>query len=332
VLLTLVVCMLATAVLSLAFGASGIPIPTVMHIIAGHIGLASEHHGWQDTVIWDIRLPRVVTALIVGASLSYSGVLFQAALKNPLADPFVIGSASGAALGVAVALVASISFVWLGFGSVQLLAFAGSLIAVAIVLVLSYVSRQTGAVSVILAGFAVSTLMVAGMWLIAFEGGNTSELFNWTMGSLASSSWSQLTIVAPLIGILLIAGAFLVRSLNALLLGEDQAGTLGINAVRARIVVILLGSMLTSLAVSIAGIIGFVGLVVPHIVRLSLGSNHRLLLPASACVGAAYLCLADLGSRTLAGSGEMPLGIITALIGAPTLLILLARTRHDYVF
>lgn len=323
------------AAMAILYGSVSLPAREVGQILLRQAGfpVAPVRPAADVTIIWSLRLPRVVTGLLVGAALATAGAIFQAVLRNPLADPFVIGTSSGAALGVAIAFVSSASFAWLGFGAPQIFAFAGSALAVSLVMFLARIERKTAAMTVLLAGFAVSTLMVAGMWLVAYEGGSTDRLFNWTMGSLGYPGWSQLALVGPVMVMLVACSLFFVRDLNALLLGEDQAAHLGLNTERSKTMLIVVATLMTGLAVSIAGIIGFVGLVVPHLVRLVYGANHRILLPATACVGAAYLCLADLGARTLAGNGgEIPLGILTAVIGAPVFLILLRRSVGTYGF
>lgn len=328
--------LLAAIVVSTAFGSVSIPLSETVGIILKHLGLPVAHT-WSSVdvdIVWNLRLPEVLTAVLVGAALSVAGAIFQAVLRNPLADPFVIGTSSGAALGVVIAFVASLSFAWLGFGAVQIMAFAGAMGAVALVYFLARVGRRTPALTFLLAGFAVSTLMVAAMWLVAYQGGSSGRLLNWTMGGLNEPpAWNQLALLGPIMVGLVFGSLVYVRDLNALLLGEEQAAYLGLHTERSKLVLITMAALLTALAVSVAGIIGFVGLVVPHVARLLYGPNHRTLLLASAFLGAAYLALADLGARTLeGGGGELPLGILTAVIGAPFLLVLLRRSGDAYRF
>jgi iron complex transport system permease protein len=335
-LAVLPVAVLLALFLGASYGAVSIPLPEVVQIVLDQLGLPLGHSlpAWQVDIVWNLRMPEVTAALLVGAALSLAGAIFQAVLRNPLADPFVIGTSSGAVLGVAIAYVASAaSFAWLGFGTSQIFAFAGSLAAVSLVYALARVGRRVPTLTFLLAGFAVSTLMVAAMWLVAYESGNSTKVLIWTMGSLSYSTWAQLALIAPAVGLLFAASLFFVRDLNAMLLGEDQASYLGVHAERSKLLLIGLAALLTSLAVSLAGIIGFVGLVVPHIARLLYGANHRVVLAASVFLGAAYLAFSDLAARTLQGSGgELPLGIVTAVIGGPVFLFLLRRSGAAYEF
>jgi len=329
------VLVVGSAVAGSLYGTVAIPGQSVLLILLQQLGWPGIQHfpAWEVSIVWQTRFPEVVTALLVGGALATAGALFQAILRNPLADPFVIGTASGASLGVAIATVTSFTAIWMGFGAMQLFAFGGAVLAVALVYGLGRVGGRTPTVTLLLAGFAVSTLMIAAMWLVAYEGGGSQRLLSWTMGSLAASSWSQLGIVGPLL--ILSAGLTLLftRDLNAMLLGEAQAAHLGVETERVKLLILGIATLLTALAVSLSGIIGFVGLVVPHVGRLIYGSDHRLLLPASICLGGIYLTLADLGARTLqAGGGELPLGILTAFIGAPFFLFLLRRSGDAYRF
>jgi iron complex transport system permease protein len=323
-------------VLGASYGAVSTPIPEVVQIILRQLGIPLGH-AWpapQVDIVWTLRLPEVITAVLVGAALSLAGAVFQAVLRNPLADPFVIGTSSGAALGVAVAFVLpAATFTWLGFGTAQIFAFIGSVAAVALVYGLAHVGRQTPTLTFLLAGFAVSTLMVAAMWLVSYESGNQDKVLNWTMGSLGTPGWTQVVTIGSVVVALLAVSLFFVRDLNALLLGEEQAAYLGVHSERSKLVLIGLAALLTSLAVSLAGIIGFVGLVVPHVARLLYGSNHRVVLAASVFLGASYLALSDVAARTLQGSGgELPLGIVTAVVGGPVFLYLLRKSGSSYAF
>jgi len=293
---------------------------------------------WQpsdETILFVIRLPRVIAGALVGAALASAGVLFQGLLRNPMADPYIIGTSAGAAFGATIAMMLPISFAFLSFGLVSIAAFIGALGAVFLVYNLARVGGKTPIVSMLLAGFAVSAMLTAVMFFVVTRGGRPELLQNafvFLMGSVSGTEWTQIAVIAPLIIGGIVIARFLGFRLNALSLGEEGASYLGINVERDKIIVLALGSLLTAAAVSISGLIGFVGLVVPHAVRLVLGPDHRLLLPAAALFGGAFLVLADLFARTVLAPSEIPIGILTAIIGAPFFIYLLRRTRREYAF
>jgi iron complex transport system permease protein len=219
---------------------------------------------------------------------------------------------------------------WHGFGGTQVAAFAGALAAIGVVYSLARVGGRTPVVTLLLSGFAVSTLCVAATWLVVFEAGHSAEVLNWMMGGLSNPGWDELVIVGPLVACLAAATLGFARDLNVMLLGEAQAAHMGVDIERTKAVLIVVAALLTALAVSLSGIIGFVGLVIPHVGRLLYGPNHRSLLPTSAFLGATYLVLGDLGARTLAAPSEIPLGVLTAVIGVPFFIVLLRRSRYAY--
>ncbi|MBA2263833.1 MAG: iron chelate uptake ABC transporter family permease subunit [Chloroflexi bacterium] len=313
-----------TAVVS---GTSGISLgdaaAIVLHRVTG-IGPVT----WPasaETIVWELRLPRVVAGMAVGAGLACAGTVFQALLRNPMADPYIIGPAAGASLGAVIALLLPVATVgWLGMGLVQLLAFAGGLLTVLVVFAIARGRGGTPVVTLLLAGYAVSSLLSAGVALLIFNSGERlAAVISWLLGSLAGASWPRVGFAAPLIVISFSLLLLRWRSLNALLLGEAQAAHLGVDVEREKRILIGLAALSTSAGVAISGTIGFVGLVVPHLVRLAIGPDHRLLLPASMLYGAGLLLLADLGARL---AGGIPVGVVTALIGAPFFLWLLRRS------
>jgi iron complex transport system permease protein len=315
------------------YGSTSIPAPQTLHILLFKLGLYTGHRDWSagdESIVWDLRLPRVIAAALVGSSLAVAGSLFQAVLRNPLADPYVIGTAAGAQLGVTVALVLSIGYTAAGFGSIQLFAFAGALLTVLFVYALARTAGRTPIVTLILAGFVVSSFLISGATFLMMATGRTNQVVGWTMGSLDVSDLSQIGITGPIM--VLAAGAALVlwRQLDVMLLGEDAAGNLGVRIEMLKLVAIMLGALLTALAVSLAGIIPFVGLVVPHAVRLVYGPAHRILIPAAGLAGAVFVVLADLLSRVLIAPTPVPLGVVTVVVGAPFFLHLLRRSRREY--
>ena len=299
--------------------------------------LAHRLLGWPVTVSWpasaetivlELRLPRVAMALGVGAGLSLAGVTLQGLLRNPLADPYVLGTASGAALGAAIGLLVPVQFALLGFGLVHLLAFIGALGAVAVVYRVSRLGGLSSLTSVLLTGYAVGSLLAAGLTITMYVSGqNLRQIFFYLLGSFSLASWPQVAVGLPIILLGSIVLLTRARALNALLLGEETAAHLGLDVRRERLVLLAAASLVTAAAVAMAGLIGFVGLVVPHLVRLVAGANARSLLPLSAIWGAAFLALADLLART---PTELPVGVITGVIGAPFFLYVLRRYRSGY--
>jgi iron complex transport system permease protein len=290
----------------------------------------------DETIIFQIRLPRVIGAALVGAALATAGVLFQGLLRNPMADPYIIGTSAGAALGATLAMMIPLSLAFLGLGVVPIFAFCGALGTVMLVYNLARVGSKTPIVSMLLAGFAVSAMLTAVMFLLITTVGDmysrVHSVYLFLMGGVSVTDWRQLAVIAPIILGGILCARLSAFHLNAFLLGEEGASNVGIEVERHKILILALGSLLTAAAVSISGLIAFVGLVIPHAIRLVLGPEHRTLIPASALAGAAFLVIADLLARTIPASGEIPVGIITALVGTPFFIYLLRSTRREYAF
>ena len=338
ILLALGAFLLFCLLIAVSLGAVPISPLDIIKMTLNKMGLFHFTATWQssdETILFLIRLPRVIAGSLVGAALASAGVLFQGMLRNPMADPYIIGTSAGAAFGATIAMMLPVSVAFLSFGLVPIAAFFGALGAVLLVYNLARVGGKTPIVSMLLAGFAVSAMLAAIVFLMVTLSSRTGLLqnvYSFLMGSISVSGWNQIIIVAPLIIGAIVAARFLAFRLNALSLGEEGAAYLGIDVERDKIIVLALGSLLTAAAVSISGLIGFVGLVVPHAVRLVLGPDHRLLLPAAALSGGAFIVLADLFARTVLAPSEIPIGIITAIIGAPFFIYLLRRTRREYAF
>jgi iron complex transport system permease protein len=297
------------------------------------LGLYAGHVSWSSgdqAIIWSLRLPRVIGAALVGAALGVAGALFQAVLRNPLADPYVIGTAAGAQVGVVAGVLLPLQFAILGFGPVQFLAFAGALITILFVYMLARAGDRTPIVSLLLAGFVVSSFLISGTTALAYLSGRVDQILGWTLGGLDVSSWSQLGAATPLIAIATICAFLLAQPLDILLLGEEHATYLGVRVEALKLFTIVLASLLTALAVTLAGVVAFVGLVVPHAARLVYGPHHRILIPASAALGASFLILADLVAHVAVTPSVLPLGVVTAIVGAPFFLHLLRRSRREY--
>ena len=282
----------------------------------------------SEAIVWDLRIPRVITAMVVGVALAVAGATFQGLLRNPLADPYVLGTASGAGLGAAIALILPIRVVALQFGLLHALAFVGALASMTVVYRLSRLSAWSGLTNLLLTGYAVGSLLAAGLAMAMYlSGASLREIFAFLLGGFERASWDRLALAVPLVALGSAVILLRARALNGLLLGEEAAAHLGVDVARERVVLLALGSLVTAAAVAISGLIGFVGLVVPHVVRLTMGPNARVVLPLSAVGGAALLVAADLLARLL---GDVPVGVVTAIMGAPFFLFLLRRTRSGY--
>jgi iron complex transport system permease protein len=286
-------------------------------------------------IIWQVRMPVVLGAAFVGAALAVAGVLFQGMLRNPLADPFLIGTSSGAALGAAIAFVLPLDTVYGSFFSLTpVLAFIGAMLTVLLVYAIARSDGHTPVVTLLLAGVVINAVLVACQTLILTLSPHAQfgleALFNWLSGGVSVASWPPIIIVGTITLAGIVCALMLAGVLDAFALGEESAAHLGLNVERRKIVIIALGSLLTAAAVSISGLIGFVGLVTPHAMRLILGPRHRLLLPASALGGAIFLTLADLLARVVIAPSVLPVGVFTALVGAPFFLFLLRRSKRDY--
>lgn len=318
------------ALWSLASGAMDLSLREVCGALARWLG--SRALEGDDRVVLMLRLPRVLMAMLVGAGLAVSGATLQGLFRNPLADPVLIGVSSGAALGavamivVGGALIRALPVLFGSFG-VAVAAFFGGLAATVLLYALG--RRRPGVAMLLLAGVAISAIAMAGVGLLTYMANDNQlrDLSFWTLGSLGGTDWKRLGAVAPLLLVPLLLLPRSANALNVLLLGEHEAVLLGFRPERLKPLLIGLVALAVSAAVAMCGIIGFVGLVVPHLLRLIWGADHRLLLPASALGGGTLLTVADTFARTLAAPAELPVGVLTAVIGGPFFLWLLLRTR-----
>lgn len=329
-LLGLVLLLAVAAVVSVGLGPVPIPPGRVLAVIGANLTAGgSPPAGPENAIVWNFRLARVLLVVAVGGSLSMAGVAFQGLFRNPLADPFVIGASSGAALGATLAIYLGSGLVFAGFGPVALAAFAGSLGAVALVYLIAGQGGATPAVALLLAGAALSAFFSAAVsFLMSLTAETLNTTFFWLLGGFAGRSWPQLQAALPFmlgggVGLMLLS-----RPLDLLGFGEETAQGMGLNVPRARLLIVGGAALLTAAAVASSGIIGFVGLIAPHAARLIFGPIHQRLLPASAIVGALLLVLADDAARLLLAPVEIPVGILTSLLGAPFFLYLLYRRRQ----
>ncbi|MSQ41496.1 MAG: iron ABC transporter permease [Dehalococcoidia bacterium] len=318
---------------ALTQGAAAIPPGTALALLVQrlpfvHLGVSAPDT-WERIVI-DVRLPRVLAAALVGGGLAFSGAAYQGVFRNPLAEPYLLGVAAGAAFGAAIAHVLPLPTGSYGFGWVPLCAFGGAAVAVLGAYLVARAGAAVSNATLILAGVAISAIFGSVTSFILLTGGQRAQpVFAFLFGSFNTASWERLLIGAPYV----VLGALVVgahgRILNVLQLDEEQAAQLGVDVTRTKLIVLAAASLVAATAVAIAGVIGFVGLIVPHAVRMLFGGDYRRLLPLTALLGASFLVLADVLSRSLLAPQEVPVGIVTALTGAPFFLYLLRARRVD---
>lgn len=320
--------LLASLSIAVSVGAVSVPTGTVWGVLANKLSPGLLEPTWskgREAIVWDIRFPRALLAILVGAGLAVVGASLQAVTRNQLADPHLLGISSGGAFGAIFALLHSGLF--LGLLTVPLLAFAGSLMATLVVLGVSRLAEAASADRLVLAGVAVSFIIMAGANGLIFLGephASHTVVF-WMLGGLGLAQWGHL--VYPL-AILIFCGAWLMSrtaELNAMTIGDETAATLGIPVARFRLLVFVVGAIITGVMVAFSGIIGFVGLMVPHIARMIVGGDYSRVLPASALIGAIFLLWADIAARTIMAPEDMPIGIVTGLVGGVFFVWLLGR-------
>ena len=289
--------------------------------------------GSMSDIVWFVRLPRLVLAIAIGCSLSIAGVVMQAIVKNPLADPYVLGISSGASLGATLAILLGVGAA-LGNGYIGIMAFLGAFGVSMGVIFLANIGGRANSVKLILAGTALSSICSAVSNFVLFVKNNSSGAVNaavrWMMGSLAAAEWETngMLLVISALGVLFFWSQY--RTLNLMLLGDESAITLGTDLHRWRILYLIVASLMVGFAVYAAGVIGFVGLVIPHVVRMLFGTDHKKLIPLSALLGALFLLWADVLCRTLIDRAELPIGVLTSMIGAPVFIYLMARKKYGF--
>jgi iron complex transport system permease protein len=325
--------LIVVVLVSTAIGPANLPISTVVGVLLSHLPLLHYHSSASaidQAIIWEIRLPRVVLGGIVGSMLALGGASYQGVFRNPLADPYLLGVAAGAGLGATIVIVAS-------SGSTALLplaAFLGGAAAVTITyLVGARFGGRSSGTSVVLAGVAVAALFTAAQTFLQQQHQQDLQaVYSWILGSLSLATWSDVWLILPYV---LVSGVVLFmhrRLLDVLRLGEDEAASLGVNPQRIRLTVVAAATLGTAAAVSVSGLIGFVGIIVPHLVRLTTNASYRVVVPVSILGGASFIILADLVARTVESPAEVPLGVITAFVGGPFFIFVLrSRRAHQGV-
>lgn len=339
-ILGLIGLLLAVVLLATTLGSVRIPFSTCFEVILSRLPFLHVSPSLPEvlgttltlesleTIILDIRLPRIFLAGLVGAALSVAGATYQGLFRNPLADPYLLGVASGAGLGATVAMLMPFTAAWMSLGAVPLFAFLGAVGAVTVVYLLARVGRTLPVTTLILAGVALGAFLSSiTSYLMTVCGEELHGIVFWLLGGLSLTKWNEVWVVLPCV----VAGIAVIwihaRPLNVMQLDEEQAQQLGINVERVKLVLLGVATLITSSAICFTGLIGFVGIIVPHAVRLIWGPDHRFLLPLSTLVGAIFLILADTLAHSLLPPTEIPVGVITAFCGAPFFLYLLRKRK-----
>lgn len=322
----LLILIVLSAVISTGIGAAEITPMKVLQVIWSRLS-SGGYAGADGLIIWDLRLPRIVLALLVGGALSVSGMMMQALFSNPLADPYIVGVSSGAAFGAVLAVALGVTVTVLGMTAMPIFALIGALLVTAAVYGLARRRQRVPVTTLLLTGIAVGSLLQAGTTFLLLQEGHSElrEVMAWLMGSLANRGWLQVAMLTPYLIIGISCSWFMQRELNVLAFGEATAHHLGVLLERTKLLLLILASLLAAGAVAMSGVIAFVGLIVPHLMRMLVGPNHRRLLPASLLGGGLLLLWADVLARTIIPGGEIPIGIITSIIGAPFFLYMLNR-------
>jgi iron complex transport system permease protein len=336
VMLVLMSALVAVAILSASIGAARISLGRVIVALLSSGG-DSAAAARDQLILWSIRLPRVAMATVVGALLAAAGTVMQGLFRNSLADPGLVGVSAGAGLAAAATIVVGDKALPVAVMNwpflMPIAAFCGALATTALLYRFATWQGRTSIATMLLAGLALGALAGAGTGLLVFlaDDRQLRDITFWMLGSLAGATWSKITAILPILVLFLISAGLVSRGLDLFALGETEAFHMGVSVERLKRFLIVLVAAAAGAAVSVSGVIGFVGIIIPHLLRLLIGPGHRLLLPASACAGAILLLTADTFARTIAAPAELPIGIVTAIIGAPFFLFLLLRQRSLFV-
>jgi len=320
--------LLAIAAFAVSWGAADIDPRTTLAVLIDHLPFVSTSGftATEDAIIWQVRAPRVALAGLVGATLAFAGASYQAVFRNPLAEPYLLGVAAGASLGATLIIISPLAVTAGVLSPLPPAAFAGALAAVALAYGLARAGRTVTPATLILSGVAVSSLATSAVtYLMLKYSERTLAVLTWVLGGFNTARWVEAGILLPYLAVAAVIVIVHARVLNVLQLDEDQARQLGVNVERVKLLVLAAASLATAAAVAVSGLIGFVGLVVPHVVRMIWGPDYRRVLPLSALLGASFLILADLVARSVDAGRETPIGVVTAFIGAPFFLFLLRR-------
>lgn len=334
-LVLLILLLVLTIILSLNLGFSQIPFLNILKIliknvpVIGNFAHFSNVSVVEEIIIMQIRLPRILSAALVGAALAAAGVTYQGIFRNPMADPYIIGASSGAALGASLAIVLGLGFALLGVNTIQVFAFLGCLTSVLLVYFISRTGSRVPVITLLLSGISVSIFLSAIVtYMQTIAGERLHALTFWLMGGFSYAAWNDVWSVLPFIAVGLGVTCIYSRDMNILVLGEDQAEHLGVEVEKTKFILLVSSALMTAAAVSISGLIGFIGLIIPHLTRLLTGPDHRILLPASVILGASFMMICDGLARVIASPAEVPVGVVTAMCGGPFFIYLLRRKRR----
>jgi iron complex transport system permease protein len=327
--LTAGVFVVLASLLGLAFGPVDLGLAAVAREVLSHVpflGVESSFTPTQDAILWELRAPRVALGLLVGAMLASAGAAYQGTFRNPLADPYLLGAAAGAGLGATIVIAYDV-----GEGGLDLrpvAAFVGATAGVGIAYLLGRSVGGRGTTTLILAGVTVASFLTAVQTFLAQRSAETvQEVYSWILGQLETSGWTDVLILLPYVAVSAIVLLWHRRLLDVLAVGDDEAASLGVPVARVRLIVVAAATLGTAAAVAFSGLIAFVGIIVPHAVRLLVGTSYRIVLPLSLAFGAGFLVLMDLVARTVIAPGQLPIGVVTAFLGAPFFAFVLRRTR-----
>ncbi|GAB6106195.1 FecCD family ABC transporter permease [Fusibacter bizertensis] len=330
-IIVLMLLLLVITVFAVTQGSVKIPVSQVVKIIFNNKDLADVKPSYIF-IVNQVRLPRIILAILVGGVLSICGTVFQAVFKNPMADPYVMGVSSGAAFGATIGIVFGFGINIAGLGMVSLMAFLGAFFTMLMVYQLSKVGGRVSTTGILLAGIVVNAILSSVIsFVMLLNHNDIDKIVTWTMGSFNASSWEhvKLFVIPMLIGVTYMLS--LSRELNTLVISENDAKNIGVNVERIKKGTLIVASMLAALSVSVSGIIGFVGLIIPHLFRMIFGTDHRILLPVSFIGGGIFMVICDTVARSVLNNMEIPVGIITSIIGGPFFLLLLQKHKRKFI-
>jgi iron complex transport system permease protein len=330
----LILILLVTFIFSVSIGSADLSFVDSLKLVAAKMPIIgglfdnSTLAAKYEVIVWKVRMPRIAMSALVGASLSLVGAVFQGIFRNPLADPHVLGVSSGAAFGATIGMLCGFTIGFMGLGTVGVLAFVGAIITVFVVYNISRIGGRISVTGMLLTGTAISTFLSSLISLLmTFHHDQIDKVYMWTMGSFSSASWTKVGFLALFVFIGASVLFWYAPKLNIIMMGDDDAKCLGIDVDRVRRHMIIFASLLVAASVSVSGIIGFVGMIIPHCIRLIAGADNKKLMPYSFFAGAIFVTLCDTAARTVAAPTEIPVGIITAMFGAPYFIVLVARGR-----